>query len=93
MGDVKVFSIEVGDDFKKPSDEPVHGKKRLVRLLPTPVGSRPAIWTSPYIIDDPDIGKAKICLILESKGPPPNVIAVRIPVGALEKFPLVPIEW
>jgi hypothetical protein len=84
-------------DFLKASDKPVLGEKRLVRLLPTPFGSREAIWISPYeFMENFEAGpeRARVCIVLISKGPPkPDVACIIIPSAAIEKFPLVPVEW
>jgi len=93
--------VTISDEIARPSDIPRNGERRLVRLLPTPFGSRPAIWTSPYTIptvlqegSPPEL--CRICILLTSKGSPterPDVICVTIPDAAIEKFPLVPVEW
>lgn len=98
----KEVPIEVvaGSEFVKASDRPVHGERRLVRYLPVPLpGSagilKPCIWMSSYEEYDEDVkAKVKVCLLLLSQGPPrPDVICVRIPADAVEKFPLGPVEW
>lgn len=89
-------SIEIGSEFAKPSERPVTGDKRMVRYLPFPIGNfmLPAIWISPYVVMDPDIGRAKVAILLLDKGPPkPDVVSVRIPEEAVEKFPYGPVEW
>lgn len=93
--------ILVSDEIARPCDIPKHGERRLVRLLPTPFGSRPAIWTSPYetptILQEgspPEL--CRTCILLMTTGSPgerPDVICITIPSAAIEKFPLVPVEW
>lgn len=93
--------LTVDDSFHTPSDRLVLGEKRLVRLLPVPIPGtkqivmKPAIWISPYSFFDSDVGdNVKIAILLFTPGPPkPDIIAVRIPANAIEKFPLGPIEW
>jgi hypothetical protein len=84
-----------------PCDVPKRGERRLVRLLPTPFGSRPAIWTSPYEVqtilqEGSPPEPCRVCVLLMSAGSPterPDVICVTIPDAAIKKFPLVPVEW
>ena len=93
--------VTVTSDVARPDDPPRHGSRRLVRLLPTPFGSRPAIWTSPYATmevyrpgESPT--RSRVCVVLLSPGEPgvkPDVVVVTIPEDAVEKFPLVPVEW
>jgi hypothetical protein len=93
--------IQVSSEVARPNDVPRHGSRRLVRLLPTPFGSRPAIWTSPYTYmevfpPDPTPARARSCVVLVSPGTPgspPETVPIRIPDDAIEKFPLVPVEW
>jgi hypothetical protein len=77
--------------------EGLRGDRRLVRFLPTPFGSREAIWISPYeTIEHFENGpeKARKCIVLLSKGPPkPDIAVITIPSSAIDKFPLVPVEW
>jgi hypothetical protein len=96
-----VVPIEVTGDIVRPSEVPLHGDRRLVRLLPTPFGSRPAIWTSPYetlevLQEGSPPEKCRKCVLLMSSGSPnenPDVICITIPSSAIQKFPLVPVEW
>jgi len=94
--------IIISDEIARPCDVPKRGERRLVKLLPTPFGSRPAIWTSPYTVEailqegsTPE--KCRVCLLLMSTGSPdsprPDVICVTIPEAAIAKFPEVPVEW
>lgn len=93
--------IGVSTDLALPGDPPRHGERRLVRLLPTPFGSRPAIWTSQYSFMEvypPDTTptKSRRCVLLLSPGSPgvpPETLFIRIPEEAIAKFPLVPVEW
>lgn len=97
----KTVPIEVvaGAEFAKPSDQPVKGERRLVRMLPVPLpGIKhllfPAIWISPYEINDKDEGPVKLCLVLMGKGPPsPEIVCVRMAQAGIEKFPFGPVEW
>jgi len=96
---VEIPIILSGDlaDLAKPDTKPVLGDRRLVRLIPTPFGSRPAIWISPYAIKEQfedGVHKARKIIVLLSKGPPkPDVAVITIPEAAIEKFPWVPVEW
>lgn len=94
------ISVVPGSEFARPSDRPVFGDKRLVRHLPVPLpGTKglmlPCIWMSDYEVMDADIGAmVKICIVLLGKGPPnPDVVCVRIPTDAVDKFPMLPVEW
>ena len=95
------YKVTISGDIARPSDVPKHGERRLVKLLPTPFGSRPAIWTSPYKVQEVfEIGgapeAARVCVLLLSPGSPgekPDVVVVTIPDAAIYKFPLVPVEW
>lgn len=100
MSDGDRVKISVEEGFVGPSDRPVMGEKRLVRYLPVPLPGvgplmRPCIWMSPYEVFDDDLHeKVKICIILLNEGPPkPDIIAVRIPTAAIEKFPTGPVNW
>jgi hypothetical protein len=101
MVDQPVSLIELpvtpSGDFCTPGKVPTMGERRLVRLLPTPFGSRPAIWISPYTVDVEINGtteKCKVAVVLLDKGPPaPSVVTLTLPAGAVEKFPLIPVEW
>lgn len=102
MADSKYTEIPIiltGDlaDLVKPDEKPVHGNRRLVRLIPTPLGSRPAIWVSPYLVQEQfedGVHIARKVIVLLSKGPPkPDVAVITIPDAAISKFPLVPVEW
>lgn len=93
--------ISISDEIAKPCDVPRSGDRRLVRLLPTPFGSRPAIWTSPYEVmavlgegEPPE--RCRVCILLMSAGSHaerPDVIVVTIPEAAIDKFPQVPVAW
>jgi len=92
--------ISIVGDVASPSEIPVHGNQRLVRMLPCGLpGTKgklfPCLWISPYAFLDEDLKvQAKICLLLITKGPPrPDVIAITLPADAIEKFPLAPVEW
>jgi len=92
--------LTVVGEFAKPSDRPVGGEQRLVRYLPcglpgTEAMLLPCIWISGYEVFDEDLKeKVRICILLLEKGPPkPDIVAVRIPSKAIEKFPMAPVEW
>lgn len=93
--------VTVSGDVARPGDPPRHGERRLVRLLPTPFGSRPAIWTSQYATQEvyqpgEPPTRSRVCVVLLSPGEPgvkPDVVVVTIPEDAVDKFPLVPVEW
>ena len=94
------IKIEVVGEFAKPSDNAVMGEKRLVRYLPVGLPGTsgmllPCVWMSEYDVMDEHLGeKVKVCLVLLSKGPPrPEIICVRIPSAAVDKFPTGPVEW
>jgi hypothetical protein len=96
-----VIPIEVTGDIVRPSEVPRHGNRRLVRLIPTPFGARPAIWTSPYestesLREGSPPERCRKCIVLSSPGSPserPDVVCVTIPSAAIDMFPLVPVEW
>lgn len=92
--------ITVSEAFVKPSDKPVMGEQRLVRYFPVGLpGTKglmlPCIWLSPYDTWDDDLKEnVKLAILLLGKGPPkPDIICVRIPSTAVEKFPTGPVEW
>lgn len=94
------IEVVAGSEFVKPSDKLILGERRLVRYLPVGLpGTKgmmlPCVWMSPYDDWDEDLKeKVKVCLVLLSKGPPrPEVICVRIPSAAVDKFPTGPVEW
>lgn len=104
MSDFKEIPIDVTivEPLIKPSDRPVMGERRLVRMLPVPPAipggesiMRPAIWVSPYKVYDNDLKEnVRIVILLLNSGPPsPDIIALRVPVTAIDKFPLGPVEW
>lgn len=101
MASLVEVPVSVSSDVARPGDPPRHGERRLVRLLPTPFGSRPAIWTSQYSFMEvypPDTTptKSRRCVLLLSPGSPgvpPETLFIRIPEEAIAKFPLVPVEW
>ena len=77
------------------------GKKRLVRLIPTPFGSRPAVWTSTYQFPGDDGEPHRNVLVLLSEGgvapngkvSPPEVANMRVPSAFLKTLPEIPLEW
>ncbi len=93
--------ITISGDIARPCDIPKKGERRLVKLLPTPFGSRPAIWTSPYKFmmstqEGSPAEPCRNCILLMSTGSPterPDVILITIPDAAIDKFPDVPVEW
>jgi hypothetical protein len=100
MSDKAPIEIVTGAEFATPSDRPIFGEKRLVRYLPVPLPGMngmlmPCIWMSDYVEMDADLNEnVKVCLVLLGKGPPrPDVICVRIPATAVDKFPMGPVEW
>ena len=101
MGLLVEVPVVVSSDVAKVGEPPRQGERRLVRLLPTPFGSRPAIWTSPYAtkkvyLPGESPTRSRVCVVLLSPGEPgvkPDVVVVTIPEDAVEKFPLVPVEW
>lgn len=89
----EVHRIEIGSDWKKPlTDEPVFGEKRLVRLVPTPLGAREAIWTSSTSHIGANGKRCKNVLLLISREPL-HTMAAEINEDSLKDLPLVPCEW
>jgi hypothetical protein len=77
---------------------PRKGACRIVRMIPTPMGEGPAIWTSPYTITDPDVGDGREpcrrCAVLIAKGPPrPEIVLITIPAALLPKCREGVVEW
>ena len=100
MADQTPLVVVPGSEFAKPNDKPVFGDQRLVRYLPVPLPGLkgmmlPCVWMSDYDVFDDDLKEnVKVCLVLLSKGPPhPEVVCVRIPSAAVDKFPKGPVEW
>jgi hypothetical protein len=95
------IKLTVEESFLTPSERPVLGEKRLVRMIPVPIAGtkqlilRPAIWISPYSFYDEDAkAQVKVAVLLFDPGPPrPETVGVRVPADAIDKFPLGPIEW
>ncbi len=97
------IEMTVTNDFIQADDRPVFGQQRLVYYLPVGLpGTKghmiPCIWMSPYVTFDDDLQEnVKLCILLLGKGtsehPKPEIIAVRIPAAAIEKFPKGPVEW
>lgn len=94
------MKLIVEGEFAKASDQLISGDKRLVRHLPCGLPGTsgmmlPCIWMSPYEVFDEDLKeKVKICILLLNEGPPkPDILAVRIPTAAIEKFPMGPVAW
>jgi hypothetical protein len=88
-------------DILKPHEVPRTGERRLVRFLPTPMGSRPALWISPYYTMEIfqtgcPAERAKKCIVLLNPGSDtekPDTAVITIPADAIEKFPWIPVEW
>ena len=67
------------------------GTHRQVHLVPTPFGSKPAIWTSPYEVVH-DGQPAKICIVLVTCQPA-ETMRVTVPTSVLDRLPQAPVEW
>lgn len=84
--------------LERPDPTPNRGSRRIVKMVPTPVGMGWAIWTSPYTIVDPDVGTGKepcrLCVVLIAKGPPkPEPVVITIPDALLARCPEDSVEW
>ena len=97
MSEIK---LSIDGPLATPSDRLITGDRRLVRHLPCGLPGTagmmlPCIWMSPYEVFDEDLKeKVKICILLLNEGPPkPDILAVRIPSAAIEKFPMGPVAW
>ncbi len=88
--------IPQGDVARPDLTMPVHGERRIVKIVDLPgIGLCPILWTSPYAFDDPDLRKrCRHCALLLAKGPPALCQMATIPIEALEmeKRETV-IEW
>jgi hypothetical protein len=86
--------ITVGEDWKKPVDDgkPVFGTRRLVKLIPTPVGAYPCLWMSTTTHKGQHGKQCHHAIILIQKSPP-QTMACEIDAGSSGQLPLVPIEW
>lgn len=103
MSDRDPVEMQVVSDFIEASDRPVFGERRLVYYLPVGLpGTKghlvPCIWMSPYVTFDKDLKEnVRLCIVLLGKGtserPKPEIICVRIPAAAIDKFPKGPVEW
>lgn len=100
----QVFEVGGLGDVVRASEVPRAGSRRLVRLLPTPFGSRPAIWTSPHATmvsfdegEPPERARQVVVLMSgptrEDPTAKPDTAVITIPEAAIEKFPMVPVEW
>jgi hypothetical protein len=96
-----LISGDLGDVGVPRGDGPIiqggEGSRRLVPLIPTPFGSRPAIWISHYTVLEvlkegcaPE--KAKKCILLMSSDPP-ETACITIEADAIKIFPKIPVEW
>jgi len=93
-GKPDVHDIEVGSDWRKPTtSEPVFGERRLVKLVPTPLGAFPAIWTSPSNHRGKNGSSCRHVLLLVEKAPEPRVMGAEVNEDGLRDLPLVPVEW
>lgn len=95
-----MISGDLMDGVERPmGDGPIvqGGERRMVPLIPTPFGSRPAIWISRYCryeaVEDggPQL-KVKKCVVLMSSDPP-ETGCITIEAEAIKLFPKVPVEW
>lgn len=79
----------------RPQTIPGRGDRRVVKLVETPVGWGHAVWTSPYTINDPDVGAVcRVCVVIVGKGPPkPEPLIMTIPVDYLQACPEDSVEW
>ncbi len=96
MAEDLIVPVDFGSAVPKPSEENIahRGPRRLVKLVPTPFGSRPAIWTGPPREEQIENEKviAFTCAVLLQKDPL-QVVAVTVPRDFYEKLPDVPVEW
>jgi len=89
-----VHKIELGEEWRKPDEGPPQfGTRRLVRLIPTPVGAFPAIWTAPSDHRGRDGKPCRNVVLLISKTPSPQVMGAEVNSDGIDQFPLVPCEW
>ena len=74
---------------------PARGERRIVKIVETPFGWAPAVWTSPYTVYDPDLKEpCKVCVVLVGKGPPkPELVIMTIPAAILARYPEDAVEW
>lgn len=97
----KIVEVTGLGDVLRPHETPQFGNRRLVRMIPTPLGSRPAIWTSGYetlevFQDGAAPERARKCVVLISPGSnteKPDTAVITIPSTAIDLFPMVPVEW
>lgn len=91
-----IIPVGFGDSVPKPSGDNIanRGARRLVKLVPTPYGSRPSIWTKPASEDVIEGQKTLVhqCVVLLSQDPIQTVV-VSVPRDFYEKLPDVPVEW
>jgi len=93
MSDIKIDLG--GDTVLRPKEEHIarKGPRRMVKLVPLPGNyAAPAIWTSPYIVDE---GRTpcRLVIVLVTKEPKPETMRITVPQDFLEKLPEVPVEW
>jgi hypothetical protein len=93
-----IVPVNLADSIPRPSEDQIarRGARRLVKLVPTPFGGRPAIWTSPYIVVENIDGVFTPCLIavvLVQAEPKPETQRVFVPKDLYEKLADVPVEW
>jgi len=92
--DIPLIDITT-DPGAKPAPTLTRGDRRVIKLVETPLGWGHALWTSPYVVDDPDLREpCRVCVVLVGKGPPkPEPVVMTIPVSYLGACPEDVVEW
>jgi hypothetical protein len=96
MARVGMIEIPVsGLAGERPQAIPGRGERRLVKLVETPLGFGHVLWTSPYVVEDPDLKEpCRKCVVLVGKGPPrPEPVVMTMPVSYLEACSEDAVEW
>lgn len=96
MSDERIEISLGGNAAVQPQEDNIarRGPRRMVKLIPLPGNyAAPAIWTSPYTIEDDTHTPCRLVIVLVAKAPKPETMRMTVPQDFLEKLPEVPVEW
>lgn len=68
------------------------GTHRFVRVVPTPFGERPCIWTSQEAALDAEGVLSYTAIVLVSRVPA-ETMRITIPCEIWDQLPTAPVEW
>jgi len=97
MAEDVIIPVGYDDLTKLKPDEKIiatRGPRRFVKVVPTPFGAKPAIWTKlpqEETIEGRTM-RAVCCVVLLEKDPV-QTACITVPCDFYEKLPEMPIEW